>query len=283
MDPASATEELFGKANFVGEWLISILPKIGAAVVLLIVGYLFAAWMGRFVRRVVAKTGKVDDTLYPIIGSVVRYAILIIVIVAALGQLGVQTASMLAALGAIGLAIGLALQGTLSNIAAGIMLLWLRPFSAGDTIETVSVMGKVIDVGLFATEIKSFDGLFQFVPNNELWNTKIINYTRNPQRLMRITIGIGYGDDPSKARDVLEALARNDPRVLSDPAPSTFVAQLGDSAVNVELRAWAGIDDYWNALRELTQKAKSEIEAAGIDIPFPQRVVHMIPDDQGKT
>jgi small conductance mechanosensitive channel len=207
--------------------------------------------------------------------SIVRYAILIVILVAALGQLGVQTTSILAVLGAAGLAIGLAMQGTLANIAAGMMLLWLRPFRVGDYIETGSLAGTVKDVGLFATELHSWDGLYQFVPNAQLWNTRITNFTRLPTRLVDLRFGVGYGDDLAKGQQVLLQLASGDARVHAEPPPQVFVNALGDSAVELALRFWGANTDYWPLRRELTERGKLALEDAGLSIPFPQRDVHL--------
>ena len=195
--------------------------------------------------------------------------------VAVLGQLGIQTTSILAALGAAGLAIGLAMQGTLSNIAAGLMLLWLRPFRVGDYIDTGSVAGTVQEVGLFATEMHSLDGIFQFVPNSELWNKRIINYSRLPTRLVDLTFRVAYEDDLARGQQVLLALAGDDDRVNSDPAPAVFVDKLGDSAVELRLRVWGSTSNYWPLRWALTERGKAALEAAGLSIPFPQRDLHI--------
>jgi small conductance mechanosensitive channel len=212
-----------------------------------------------------------------VVASLARYGILVLVIVAVLGQLGIQTTSVLAALGAIGLAIGLALQGTLSNIAAGMMLLWLRPFKVGDYVDTGSVAGTVKDVGLFASELHSWDGVYLFVPNSQLWNTRIMNYSRLATRLVEVKFGVAYGDDIAKGLQVLTDLAASDKRVNSDPAPQVFVAELADSAVVLSLRVWATTPDYWPLLRDLTRTGKANLEAAGLSIPFPQRDIYMHP------
>ena len=203
--------------------------------------------------------------------------ILIITIVAVLGQLGVQIASALAVLGAAGLAIGLALQGTLSNIAAGLMLLWLRPFRAGEYIDADGIGGTVTEVGLFATTLRTGEGVFHFVPNSALWNKPILNFARNATRRMDIAIGIDYGDDIAVARKALMDLAAADERVLKDPAPQVMVAALADSSVNLTLRCWAPTEVYWPALWSLTEGAKAAVERAGLSIPFPQTVIHQKP------
>jgi small conductance mechanosensitive channel len=259
-------------------WAAVALPQLVSAIVLLLVGLWFAGWADRSVRRLLAS--RVEPTLCGVLASVVRYGILIIVLVAVLGQLGIQTTSILAALGAAGLAIGLAMQGTLSNIAAGMMLLWLRPFKVGDYIDTGSVAGTVKELGLFASELHSWDGIYLFVPNAQLWNTRVINYSRLPTRMVELKFGVGYDDDLEKGQQVLSQLVTDDARVRTDPAPLVFVNALGDSAVELALRFWVANADYWTLRRAMTERGKSALEDAGLSIPFPQRDVHLYPTAQ---
>lgn len=276
VDIAQATQEMGLIATMAWTWAAEFLPRVAAAVVIFVVGYIVARLAGDWARRIVRHTSRVDSTLAPIVSATIRYGILIFVVVSALAQLGVETTSVLAVLGAAGLAIGLALQGTLSNIAAGIMLLWLRPFKEGDFIETASAAGTVREIGLFATQIDTYDGIYRFVPNASLWNQPLSNFTRNPARMTDIVIGIGYGSDANKAREVLLDLARSDPRVRSTPEPLVYVDNLGDSAVVLRYRVWIATADYWPTQRALIEEGKRRLDAAGIDIPFPQRVVHMV-------
>lgn len=260
--------------NAAWEWLLEFLPRLVGALAILIIGYIVAGYAGRAVVRLVDRTGRLDPTLKPVIRSVTRYAIIIIVIVAALGQLGVQTASILAALGAAGLAIGLALQGTLANIAAGLMLLWLRPFRAGDYIENGNVAGTVEEINLFNARIRTWDGIYKFVPNSELWNTTITNYTRNPTRLVLIEFGIAYENDIGKGRKLLAEFAAEHAQVLDDPPVQVVPLTLGDSSVVLQLRAWTNTTDFWATRWDLTEGGKNALEAAGLTIPFPQHVIH---------
>ena len=276
MDLAQATQEMGLFAAFMWSTVLALGPRVVAALAILAIGYIAARFAGGWARRIVVRTSRIDSTLAPVASAALRYSILIFVIVAALSQLGVQTTSVLAVLGAAGLAIGLALQGTLSNIAAGIMLLWLRPFKEGDYIETESAAGTVREIGLFATRIDTYDGIYRFVPNASLWNTPVFNYTRNPSRMTDIAIGIGYGSDIEKARQVMLELARSDGRVRSDPPPDVFVDNLGDSAVVLRYRVWIGTANFWPVQRALIEEAKRRLDAAGVEIPFPQRVVHMV-------
>ena len=256
-------------------WGAAAVPHIVGAVALLAVGWWLASRVERAVARILAAQSRIDVTLSAVIVSVVRYSILIVVLVAVLGQLGIQTTSILAALGAAGLAIGLAIQGTLSNIAAGMMLLWLRPFRIGDSIDTGTVAGTVKEVGLFATEMHSSDGIYLFVPNSELWNRRIINYSRLPTRLIDLKFRVAYDDNLANGRDALQALAGSDGRVVADPAPAVFVDELGDSAGVLRMQVWAANVDYGMLRRALTERGKTALEAAGLSIPFPQRDIHL--------
>ena len=256
-------------------WSVTGVPHLVGAIVLLIAGWWLAHRAERGTRRILDRQTRIDPTLRGLLSSLVRYSILIVVVVAVLGQLGIQTTSILAALGAAGLAIGLAMQGTLSNIAAGLMLLWLRPFRVGDYIDTGSIAGTVKEVGLFATEMHSFDGIFLFVPNSELWNKRIINYSRLPTRRLDLAFKVAHEDDLARGQQALLALAGDDDRVHSDPAPAVFVDELGDSAVVLQLRVWSSTSNYWPLRWALTERGKAALEAAGLSIPFPQRDLHI--------
>lgn len=245
------------------------------AVLILIVGWTIAGWVRNVAFQAFRKTNKIDDTLAPFLASIFRYLVLIFTVIAVLNQFGVQTASIIAVLGAAGLAVGLALQGTLSNVAAGVMLLALRPFKVGDFIDASGISGTVMEIGLFTTELKTFDGIYLLAPNSELWNKAIINYSRNPTRRHDIAVGIAYSDDVDGATKILENLIASDSRVLDDPAAQVLVTELGDSSVNLTMRFWTKADDFWGAKFDFTKWAKSAIEGAGYSIPFPQRDVHL--------
>lgn len=257
-------------------WAADAVPQLISAVLVLIIGLWFARFAKRAVLRIMERHGQVDLTLRVVIASIVYYAVITVVIIAFLSQLGIQTTSILAALGAAGLAVGLALQGTLSNVAAGFMLLWLRPFKIGDYIDADGIAGTVKRIGLFSTELHSWDGIFQFVPNAELWNKRVTNYTRLPTRLLEIKFGIAYDDDLTKAKKVLQDLVQADERILDDPAPQILTYELGDSAVVIAVRSWTKTSDYWAARWAVTEAGKQKLEAAGISIPFPQRDIHII-------
>ncbi|PRX10307.1 UNVERIFIED_ORG: small conductance mechanosensitive channel [Martelella mediterranea] len=257
-------------ANAIWAMVITYTFSVLGAIILLIVGWIVAAIVQRSIKNAFLKFDNVDRTLAGFFGNIARYGVLTIVIIMVLGQFGVQTASILAALGAAGLAIGLALQGTLQNIAAGIMLLVLRPFRVGEYISTGSIDGTVQEVGLFATELKTIDGLFRLAPNSTLWNVSITNYSRVSERMHELAIGIGYDDDLRQAIDILLDLAKNNENVLADPEPYAFVKELGDSAVVVAMRYWAPGAVWWKTTHVMTRDAKLAFDEAGISIPFPQ-------------
>ena len=263
-------------AREAAEWASEFIPSMIGAILLLIIGWIVAGWAKRIVYGRLEKVRRLDDTVKHFFANTVRYLILIMVLVAVLAQFGVQTASIIAALGAAGLAIGLALQGTLQNVAAGIMLIFLRPFNSGDFIETSSFSGTIVEVGLFATELKRLDGVYLFVPNSELWNSAITNYSRHTTRRCDITVGIGYDDSIEKAQEIMQDLASKEQRVLDEPAAQTFVADLADSSVNITLRYWAPTSEWWPTSRDLTAAIKKAFDEAGISIPFPQLDVHRI-------
>ena len=254
-------------------WLVTAVPNLVTAILLLVAGYLVAGWVSRLVSSLLASRPQIDQTLTPVIATILRGGIIIVTVIAVLGQLGVQIASILAVLGAAGLAIGLALQGTLSNIAAGIMLLWLRPFRAGENVETKDTNGTVTEVGLFATTVRTPDGAFHFVPNSSLWNTPIRNTTRNPTRRVEVVVGIDYGDDIARARDVLLGLMRGDARVNRTPEPAVLVSGLTDKAVNLTMRCWVASAEHGRVTADLTERAKIALDSAGMYAPFPRHVV----------
>lgn len=263
---AQATGELSGLAAALWAWGVEFLPRLVAAALILLAGFWLAGWLARLVGGVARRTPHIDLTIVPILSTVVRYAILLFVLIIALGQIGVQTTSLLAVLGAAGLAIGLALQGTLQNIAAGIMLLYLRPFRIGDTIETPAITGKVEQIGLFASQLQTLDGLFYFVPNSALWNVPLKNHTRNPRRQINVQLRVAYDADLEEVRRRLTEMAAADKRIAADPAPQVFVDSYTDAFVIVTLRAWAATPVFVEAQRAMAEEAKRRLQAAGIRI-----------------
>lgn len=260
----------------VGRLVIEYTLSVIGAVLLLIIGFMVAGQVRRFVYAGIKRTKHADETLARFISKVARYVILALVIVMVLSQFGIQTASIIAALGAAGLAIGLALQGTLQNVAAGLVLLFLRPFKVGDYIESRNVSGIVEEIGLFATELRTLDGLFVLAPNSEVWGTPIINFSREKQRRFDLSIGIGYNDDIDLAMDIMRDLVAKESRILDMPEPFIFVDSLGDNAVGITCRFWVGTLDFFPTTRQLTKDAKIAFDKAGLSIPFPQRDLHII-------
>jgi len=243
---------------------------------LLVIGWTAANWAQRLAARGLARVPWLDQTLKPFISRLVWWTIIILVLVAVLNRFGVQTTSIIALLGAAGLAIGLALQGTLANVAAGVMLLILRPFNVGDYVDAGGDVGTVVEIGLFNSEFKTNDGLCRIIPNSKIWTNTITNYSRNPTRRLDIPVGISYGDDIGGAQKVLMDLLKRDRRVIGDPAPEVMVRELGDSAVILNMRCWTKGADYWETVFDLNKAAKVGLEAAGYSIPFPQREVRII-------
>jgi small conductance mechanosensitive channel len=267
---AAAPQQLNAVAAILWAWAVDFVPRIASAVVVFALGYVAAKWIGRLVSRLLGRSGRLDATYIPSIRAVISYSILIFVTVAALAQLGVQTTSILAALGAAGLAIGLALQGTLANIAAGIILLWLRPFRAGEYIGVDTAEGTVREIGLFATLLDAPDGSFRFVPNSQLWNKPLANYTRNPLRRVDIRVVIPRGRDVEKARRLILEIAEADQRVLAKPAAvEAVVTEIGETNSVVMLRAWTASANYFQALKDMFTEIQRRLDATDLTLSKP--------------
>lgn len=243
-----------------GALLVQYSFSIVGALVLLVVGWLASRFLHRWALAGMRQIRGFDVTLAHFLANMLRYVILILVLVTVLGQFGVQTASIIAAVGAAGLAIGLALQGTLQNIAAGIMLLILRPFRVGEAIETKDVSGTVQEIGLFATELRTGDGLFQLVPNALLWNTPVKNFSRLGTRRYELAIVLPVDSDIRKAESMLLSIAERDRRVNNRPAPETVVTDITKDTVGIKLHAWINTADYGPATRDLAKSAKIAFE-----------------------
>lgn len=240
-----------------------------SAIGILIAGFFLAGWASRAIRRRLEKLKRFDQTLIPVLSQIARYVILVFTLVLVLSEFGIQTASIIAVLGAAGLAIGLALQGTLQNVAAGLMLLFLRPFKVGDFIETGAGSGTVQEIGMFMTRMRTSQGLFVAAPNSKIWSGSITNYSKLPTRRIDLVVGISYDDDIDKARALILKLARGKERVLDAPEPVVNVTNLGDSSVDLELRAWTKRQDYWEIRWGLIRDVKYALDKAGISIPYP--------------
>ena len=248
--------------------------KILAAIVIFIVGRWIARALKNVIKRMMTK-GNVDDILVSFVGNLTYIALLAFVIIAALNQLGIQTTSFIAVIGAAGLAVGLALQGSLANFAAGVLMIIFRPFTAGDYIEGAGVAGAVEKVQIFTTQLKTPDNKTIIIPNAKIMGDNITNYSAKDTRRVDMVIGVGYGDDLKKVREILEDILAKDDRILKDPAPTIGVLELGDNSVNFAVRPWVKRDDYWGAYFDVTETVKRRFDEEGISIPYPQRDVHL--------
>ncbi len=238
--------------------------------------------IGRIVARVLRNSlraalrrAKVEETLVSFAVNLTYALLMVMVIIATLNQLGVQTTSFIAILGAAGLAVGLALQGSLANFAAGILMIIFKPFKVGDFIEAAGTMGIVEDIEIFTTTMRTPDNKQIIVPNNQITNGNITNFSAKATRRVDLVVGVSYGDDLNKVKSVLQDLLARDTRVLADPSPTIGVLQLGESSIDFVVRPWVKSDDYWPTLFDLNQTIKERFDAEGICIPFPQRDVHL--------
>jgi small conductance mechanosensitive channel len=257
---------------------MELVQQIGVRVGLALAIFVFGRWLAIFVTKMVKRAmakADVEETLMTFLGNLLYYVLLAAVVIATINQLGIQTTSLLAVLGAAGLAIGLALQGSLSNFAAGVMIVGFRPYKVGDFIEAGGVTGVVEQVQIFTTVMRTGDNKKIIVPNSQVMAGEITNYSANPTRRVDLVAGCGYDDDLDKVRGVLESIVADDDRILSDPAPVIAVSELADSSVNFVVRPWVKSDDYWGVYFALTEQIKKRFDAEGIAIPYPQTDVHL--------
>jgi len=248
--------------------------NIIAALAIFIIG----RWVAGIIKRVldrVLDSRKVDPTLVKFVCNLAYVGLLAFVVIAALSRLGIQTTAFIAVLGAAGLAIGLALQGSLSNFAAGVLLIIFRPIRVGDFVETAGTAGTVEEISIFTTQLKTPDNKTVIVPNSGITDGNIVNYTVKGTRRADLSFGIGYGDDIDKARSLISDVIAADDRIHKDPAPLIAVAELADSSVNFAVRVWVSVDDYWGVVFDTTEKVKKCFDANGVSIPFPQQDVHL--------
>lgn len=265
-------------SKYLDEYIIPFGINIAMAILIYIVGKIVVKIMVNVFGKLMAKS-KYDDMLTNFLKSIVSALLMIFVIIAALGQLGVDTTSLAAILAAAGLAIGLSLQGSLSNFAAGVMLLVFRPFKAGDFVDAGGASGTVKSVGIFTTMMTTPDNKEVIVPNGQIYGGNIINYSAKDTRRVDMVFGIGYDDDLKKAKSILEEMVAADPRVLKEPAAQVAVSELGDSSVNFVVRPWAASSDFWGLKFDFTEAVKLRFDAEGISIPYPQMDVHVHKND----
>lgn len=260
------------------DWFWNLLPNLILAVIILIVGL----WVIKFINRIVRKFFERKDydlALESFLQSFIKITLKVLLAVLVVTQLGVKTSSLIAMLGAAGLAIGLALQGSLANFAGGVLILLFKPFKVGDWISAQGVDGAVKEISIFNTKLNTFGNQIAIVPNGILANGNIVNYSAEPNRRENYKVGIGYGSNIKVAKEILLDICAQDDRILKDPAPEVYVDSLGDSSVNLTLRFWAPNDVFWPARFDLIEQSKLRFDEAGIEIPFPQRVVHQIPGE----
>jgi small conductance mechanosensitive channel len=263
-------------------WEITTIYGIKAIVSLLILffGRLIAKLVTKIVGRIMDR-GKIDPTIVKFVGNLVYIGLLAFVIIAALGQLGIQTASFIAVVGAAGLAIGLALQGSLANFAAGFLMIIFRPFTVGDFIEGAGTAGTVEEITIFTTVLKTPDNKTVIIPNAKISEDNIINWSTKGTRRVDLVMGIGYEDDIDKAKQIMADVVAKEDRVLKNPAPQIAMVELADSSVNFVVRPWVKTTDYWDVHFALTENMKKAFDANGISIPFPQRDVHIYDHKEG--
>lgn len=256
------------------EWMWEILPNVVMAIIILIVGL----WVIKFINRMVRKFFEKKDydlALESFLQSFINICLKVLLFVLVVTQLGVQSSSLVAMLGAAGLAIGLALQGSLANFAGGVLILIFKPFKVGDWISAQGVDGSVKEINIFTTKLKTFGNQIAIIPNGQLSNNNIVNYNAESTRRDKIDVGIGYSSNIKTAKDILLKICDDNENILKDPKPEVYVGELGDSSVNLTLRFWANNDVFWGAHFHVMEELKYKFDEAGIEIPFPQRDVHM--------
>ncbi len=257
--------------TYVIPWAIN----IALAIAIFIVGKIVVNILVNVFRKIMGKS-KMDDMLVEFIASIIKAILLLFVVIAALDQLGVDTTSLIALLGAAGLAVGLALQNSLSNFAAGVMLIVFRPFKAGDFVEVAGTAGIVEVINIFSSTLRTGDNKEVIIPNGSIYGGTITNYSARDTRRIDMVFGIGYDDDIKKAKDIMQSIVDADERILAEPAPVIAVSELADSSVNFVVRPWVNTGDYWAVLWDVTEKVKLEFDANGISIPYPQMDIHQI-------
>jgi len=255
------------------DWARDFLPRLILAIIILLVGYWVVKFLNKMVRNFFLKKDY-DLTLEKFIQSFISISLNVLLFVLVISELGVKSSSLVALVGAAGLTIGLALQGSLSNFAGGILILLFKPFKIGDFISAQGIDGTVKEISLFTTKLNTFGNQVAIIPNGQLSNSNIINYNEENTRRDKITVGIGYDSNIKIAKDILLQICEANENILKEPVPEVYVAELADSSVNLSLRFWAANDVFWAAHFHVLEELKTKFDEAGIEIPFPQRVVH---------
>lgn len=266
-------EEFIGKLNEYGV-TADLGMNILKAIAILVIGRILVGILTGVVRRLLARK-KTDETLSKFVVSLTKIALMTFVVIAAISALEVETTSFVAVIGAAGLAIGFALQGSLANFASGVMLIIFRPFNAGDFIEAGGTSGSVDSIQIFSTILKTPDNKMVIVPNSKITGDNITNYSAMDRRRIDFVFGIGYDDDIKKAKQILERIVNEDARILKDPAPAVAVSELAESSINFVVRPWVETSDYWPVYFDTTEKVKLTFDKEGISIPYPQQDVHL--------
>ncbi len=248
--------------------------KLIVALIIFYVGRLVARMLVNGIQRIM-QAQEVDKILETFVGNLAYWTVMVFVIIAAINHIGIQTTSLIAVMGAAGLAVGLALQGSLSNFAAGVLIVVFRPYRVGDFVEAAGISGVVEQVQILTTILKTGDNKQIIVPNNQIISSIITNYSANDTRRVDLTIGVSYDDDLDKVRATLQALIDADPRIHKDPEPAIVVSALSDSSVNFTVRTWVNTGDYWGVKFDLTEAIKKRFDQEGISFPFPQQDVHL--------
>ena len=267
----------FSQESIEGIFSNYIIPY-GLNLVFAIAIFVIGKWVANIITKVAKKLmlkAKVDEILVNFVVGIISSVLMLFVIIAALGQLGVDTTSLVALIGAAGLAIGLSLQGSLQNFASGVMLITFRPFTSGDFVEVAGVAGVVEKISIFSTQLRTGDNKQLIVPNGSIYGSVITNYSAKPTRRVDMVFGIGYDDDIKKAKDIMLQILTSDERVLDDPAPLIAVSELADSSVNFAVRPWVNSADYWGVFFDTHERVKLALDEAGISIPYPQMDIHM--------
>jgi len=276
MDPIQTTKPYLNKAI---ELVMEYGPKLILAIVVLIIGM----WIIKGIKKLITKAmdkGKVDVSLQRFLISLIIITFKVLLLISVASMVGIATTSFVAILGAATFAVGLALQGSLSNFAGGVLILLLKPFAVGDTIEAQGFIGKVHSIQIFNTLVKTFDNKMIYIPNGSLSNGNITNYSHEPIRRVDMTFGVSYSDDIKKTKDVLIKLVNEDKRILKDPAPLIALSNLGDSSVDFAVKVWCDTAEYWNVFFSMQENVKITFDKEGISIPFPQTDVHFFKEEK---
>jgi small conductance mechanosensitive channel len=252
----------------------TLILNIVYALAIFFIGKYVARWVTNLTLKAMNKTGQIDETLEKFLSSVIYGVLLVVITLAALGKVGVETTSFIAILGAVGLAVGLAFQGTLSNISAGVMIIIFKPIKIGEFVEAGGAMGSVEEINIFNTIMKTGDNKIIIIANSNIIGGNITNFSRKDTRRVDITFGIGYDDDLKLAKETLVQILNEDDRILKDPAPFVAVSELADSSVNFVTRSWVNSADYWGVYFDTLEKVKLVFDEKGISIPYPQMDVH---------